>query len=81
MERLPRHIADPTIETRIRTMEPSEAWTHGWEAAELMQLRRDAACSFRENLIWLEEMHEFARDFARMCLIKGPGFSKALPKK
>ncbi len=65
----------------MRTMEPSEAWEFGWEAAELMQLRRDAACSFRENLIWLEEVNEIAEEFSKWRLINHPGFPKVLPKK
>ena len=59
----------------MKTMEPSEAWEYGWEAAELMQLQRDAACSFRDNLIWLEEMTEFAEKFSKAPFHKRPGFS------
>ncbi len=55
----------------LRSFEPSEAWEHGLETAKLMQLRRDAKCSFRENLIWLEEMSQFSRDFARLRFVKG----------
>jgi len=65
----------------MRPIEPSEYWTYGWEAAGLMQLRRDAACSFRENLLWLEEMNQFAADFARFRFSKGSDFPKVLPKK
>jgi hypothetical protein len=65
----------------MRTSEPSEAWEYGWEAAELKQLRRDAKCSFRENLVWLEEMSQFSRDFARLRFAKGLHDPKALPKK
>jgi len=65
----------------MRTNEPSEYWLYGQEAAELMQLRRDAACSFRENLIWLEEMSEFAKKFAEIRRTKDLGFPKVLPKK
>ena len=71
---------DCRIVSRMRTMEPSEIWEFGREAAELMQLRRDAACSFRENLIWLEEITEFKTRFAKECWIRNlavpPGLSK-----
>jgi hypothetical protein len=65
----------------MRPIEPSEYWTYGWEEAELRQLRRDAACSFRENLIWLEEMNQFAQDFARFRFAKGADFPKIPTKK
>ena len=65
----------------MRTLELSEAWEFGWEAAEVMQLRRDAACSFRDNLIWLEEMTEFAERFSKAPSLPNPGFPKVLPKK
>jgi hypothetical protein len=45
-------------------MEPSEMWEFGWEEARKRQLQRDARCSFRENLIWLEETLRFRREFA-----------------
>jgi hypothetical protein len=57
-------------------MEPSEAWEHGGEAAELIQLRRDAACSFRDNLIWLEEMTEFKKQFAEKMALNHPEFRR-----
>jgi hypothetical protein len=65
----------------MRNIEPSEYWTYGWETAEIMQLRRGATCSFRENLIWLEEMSQFSRDFASLRFAKGLHVPKALPKK
>jgi len=65
----------------MRSIEPSEYWIYGQEAAELMQLRRDAACSFRENLIWLEEMSQFSLDFARLRFTKGLHPPQVLPKK
>jgi hypothetical protein len=36
----------------------------------LAQLKRGAARSFRENLIWLEEMTEFAERFSKAPWIK-----------
>jgi len=59
----------------------TDAWICSWEDAELAQLRRDAACSFRDNLIWLEEMTEFAERFSKAPWIKHPGFPKVLPEK
>ena len=59
----------------------SEAWICSWEDAELAQLRRDAACSFRDNLIWLEEMSEFAERFSKAPWVKNQGFPKVLPKQ
>jgi len=58
----------------------SEPWPCDWSAAELVQLRRDAASSFRDNLIWLEEMTEFAEKFSQAPWIKDSGFPKVLPK-
>ena len=55
-------------------------WIYGWEEAELRQLRRDAACSFRDNLIWLEEMSEFAERFSQ-ARIKDSGLQKIPPEK
>jgi hypothetical protein len=49
----------------MRVNEPTEPWPCDWAGAELAQLRRDAACSFRDNLIWLEEMTEFAERFSK----------------
>jgi len=60
--------------------EPSEPWPCDWEAAELAQLRRDAARSFRDNLIWLEEMTEFAERFSKAPAFEGP-LPKILPGK
>jgi len=40
----------------MKVNEPSEPWPCDWEGAELAQLRRDASRSFRQNLMWLEEM-------------------------
>jgi hypothetical protein len=65
----------------MRSIEPSEYWIYGQEAAELMQLRRDVACSFRENLIWLEEMTEFRRRFAKYMATNHPNFRKTLTNK
>jgi len=65
----------------MKVNEPSEPWPCDWEGAELQQLRRDAACSFRDNLIWLEEMTEFAEHFSKAPWIKDPGFPKISPKK
>jgi hypothetical protein len=49
----------------MKVNEPATPWICSWEDAELAQLRRDAACSFRDNLIWLEEMTEFAERFSK----------------
>ena len=45
----------------MKTEASSSPWPCDWDSHELEQLRRGAARSFRENLIWLEEMTEFAR--------------------
>ena len=63
----------------MRPIDPSDYWTYGWEVAELMQLRRDAACSFRENLIWLEEKSQFTLDFASLRFAKGLHPPQVLP--
>ena len=49
----------------MKVNEPSDPWPCDWEGHELHQLRRGAARSFRENLIWLEEMTEFAKRFSQ----------------
>jgi hypothetical protein len=49
----------------MKVNEPSEPWPCDWAGHELQQLRRDAARSFRENLIWLEETTEFAEMFSK----------------
>ncbi len=49
----------------MKVSEPSEPWPCDWAGHELQQLRRGAARSFRENLIWLEEMSEFAEMFSK----------------
>jgi hypothetical protein len=66
------------VETR--SDEPSGPWPCDWEAAELAQLRRDAARSFRDNLIWLEEMTEFAERFAKAPAVSDPGFPRVKAK-
>jgi len=53
-------------------------WPCDWESHELQQLRRGANRSFRENLIMLEEMMEFAEKSAKAPWIKQPGFPKVL---
>jgi hypothetical protein len=58
----------------------TDPWVCSWEEAELAQLRRDSACSFRDNLIWLEEMTEFAERFSKAPWIKQAGFPKDLQK-
>ncbi len=65
----------------MNSNESSEAWICSWEDAELAQLRRDASRSFRDNLIWLEEMTEFAEKLSKAPSIKHPGFPKVLPRK
>jgi hypothetical protein len=60
--------------------ESSQEWICSWEEAEKAQLRRDASRSFRDNLIWLEEMTEFAMRLSTAPSIKHPGFPKVLPK-
>lgn len=65
----------------MKVNEPSEPWPCDWEGAELAQLRRDAARSFRDNLIWLEEMTEFAEKFSKAPWVQHPGFPKVLAKK
>ena len=42
-----------------------DQWPCDWKDAELFVLRRGAACTFRENLIWLEEMTAFAERFSK----------------
>ena len=59
----------------MRVIEPSEYWEYGWETAELMQLRRDAASTFREKLIWLEEMSDFKKRCAAHQAKMHHGFS------
>jgi hypothetical protein len=39
----------------------SEAWPCDWESHRIAQLRRSAARSFRDKLIWLEETTEFVK--------------------
>jgi hypothetical protein len=63
----------------MKVNEPSEPWPCDWEGHELQQLRRGAARSFRENLIWLEEMTEFAERFSKAPRIKHPGFPNVRP--
>ncbi len=41
-----------------------------WEGSELFQLRRDAARSFRDNLIWLEEVTELAERFSKAPILE-----------
>ena len=54
-------------------MNETDPWAScTWEGSELFQLRRDAARTFRENLIWLEEMTEFAERFSKAPALKGP---------
>jgi hypothetical protein len=62
-------------------MSSEQTWPCDWASAELVQRRRDAACTFRENLIWLEEMTELAERFSKAPAIKHPGFPKILPPK
>lgn len=40
--------------------ESNEPWPCDWAGHELQQLRREAAQSFRDHLLWLEEATEFA---------------------
>jgi len=57
----------------MKLNEPSEPWPAcDWEASELFVLRRGASRTFRENLIWLEEMTEFAERFSKAPALKGP---------
>ena len=65
----------------MKVNEPSEPWPCDWDGHELQQLRRGAARSFRENLIWLEEMTEFAERFSKAPRIEHPGFPEVLPKQ
>ena len=65
----------------LKASEVTEPWPCDWDAHELQQLRRGAARSFRENLIWLEEMTEFAKKFSKAPSVKHPGFPKVLRKK
>jgi len=57
--------------------ESQDQWPCDWKGAELFVLRRGAARSFRENLIWLEEMTEFAERFSKAPSVPNPGFPKA----
>jgi hypothetical protein len=59
----------------------SEKWICSWEEAELAQLQRDASRSFRDNLLWLEEMTEFAKRLQEAPTVYHPGFPKVLPKQ
>jgi len=54
----------------MKANEPDTPWICSWDDAELAQLRRDAARSFRDNLIWLEEMTEFAERFSKAPFLK-----------
>ncbi len=65
----------------MTTMELSEIWEFGYEEAELRQMRRDAKCSFRENLIWLEETRRFYDDFGKYMVKTFPEFSKRSSSK
>ena len=67
----------------MKVNEPSEPWSGppcDWEGSEMFLLRHGAARSFRDNLIWLEEMTEFAEKLSKAPTLKGP-FPTALPKK
>ena len=65
----------------LKTMEPSEMWEFGWEEAKLRQMRRDAKCSFRENLIWLEETRRFYWEFGKYMAKSFPNFPQITPKQ
>ena len=57
----------------MKLNEPFEPWPAcDWEASELFVLQRGASRSFRENLIWLEEMTEFAEKFSKAPTLKLP---------
>jgi hypothetical protein len=60
--------------------ESSQKWVCTWEEAEMAQLRRGAARSFRENLMWLEEMTEFAERLSKAPTVNHPGFPKVLSR-
>jgi hypothetical protein len=44
--------------------EAKAAWPCDWDSHKLQQLKRGAARTFRENLIWLENATEFALKFS-----------------
>ncbi len=54
----------------------TDRWIGTWEEAEIAQLHRDASRSFRDNLLWLEEMTEFGERLAKAPILKRPGFPK-----
>jgi len=50
----------------------SEAWPCDWESHRIAQLRRSAARSFRDKLIWLEETTEFVEKLQAAKRHDGP---------
>ena len=65
----------------MKVNEPSKPWPAcDWEGSETFLLHHGAARSFRDNLIWLEEMTEFAERLSQAPVVKGP-FPKKSEKK
>lgn len=48
----------------------NSAWPCSWEAHEIEELREGVRHSFREKLIWLEEMTEFAEKLQASASLK-----------
>jgi hypothetical protein len=66
----------------MKVNEPSEPWPGpacDWEGSEAFLLQHGAARSFRDNLIWLEEMTEFAERLSKAPSLKESP-TKASPK-
>ncbi len=61
--------------------ESSQKWICSWEEVEIAQLQRGASRSFRDNLIWLEEMTEFAERLSKAPSLQHPGFPKVIAEK
>jgi hypothetical protein len=65
----------------MKVNELADPWAYTtWEGAELLVLHRGASRSFRENLIWLEEMTELAERFSKSPALKEELPATTLPK-
>jgi len=64
----------------MKTAPDSEAWPCDWESHRISQLRRSAARSFRDKLIWLEETTEFVKKLQAAKRYDQPAASRS-PKE
>jgi hypothetical protein len=64
----------------MNTAPDSEAWPCDWESHRIAQLRRSAARSFRDKLIWLEETTQFVKKLQAAKPKDGSGMSST-PKE